>query len=124
MLPFGLNSEDVPKLVNVVILTEAIVIGTLIAFACIPALPESDTIYKYMESKNIPANLNKAGFLALGSAQKIEGKYLVIIDDTLSPTMKNLILKHENCHVQQYKSKRNMTSDEREFECYIRMWLP
>jgi len=123
-LPFGLTNEELPRLASFVMGTDAIVIVILLAFACLPASVESNTAYNYVENKDVPINSNNVGFLAWGSAARIDGGYVVTVDRDIPPVMKNIIVKHENCHVQQYKRKANMMSEEREIECYIRMWLP
>lgn len=123
---FGIKKDELPGFVSYMMGVEAIVIVIILAFACIAPLPESNTNYVFVENKDIPKHPNSVWMGTAGCAQIIDGGYLVTIDRALPPVVANLVIRHENCHVQQYKSGRwrNMTSDEREMECYARMWLP
>jgi hypothetical protein len=123
---FGIEKNELPGFVSFMMGVWAIVIGIMLVSGCIVPLPESNTNYVFVESKDIPRNPNNSWMGVSGCAQTINGTYFVTIDRDLPPVLANLVIRHENCHVQQYKSGRgrNMTSEEREMACYTRMWLP
>jgi len=86
---------------------------------------ESGTEYRFVDASTLRMAVASSSQSPCGTATFIsDGNYLVEIDERLPEIGRNFILRHENCHVQQYKRKANMTSEEREIECYIRMWLP
>jgi hypothetical protein len=121
---FGIEKDELPGLFSCIFGVEAIIIMIMLASGCIVPLPESNTNYVFVESKDIPVNPNNSWMGTTGCAQIIDGGYLVTIDRDLPQVAANLVIRHENCHVQQYKSGRKMTSEERELECYAKMWLP
>jgi hypothetical protein len=60
---------------------------------------------------------------ANGLAWQENGMSFVMIDDTLPFLAKLSVLKHENCHVQQFR-RTDIRGEALEPECEWRMWLP
>lgn len=54
-----------------------------------------------------------------GGAGRYNGTYFILIDANLPSWFEPYVLKHELCHVQQYRENRPPSEE----ECYIRMFL-
>ena len=116
------SKEEHAQLVNLVLGADALLLTVILVMASIAPLPEENTHYVYADSKDIPRNPNN-DFGVLGSTLKTSNETIVTIDKDLPPLIKNVVLRHENCHVAQSANGRNMASEEDEMECYMRMFV-
>jgi hypothetical protein len=97
-------------------------LAVCLALQMIPPSGESDTFYHFVD--NTQLNGDGQALSRLGYANQYNGSYYVYIDANLPQIIKTIAIRHENCHVRQFKNKINATYDEREVECYLGMWLP
>ena len=90
---------------------------TAVAYSA-PAF-EPNTFYSYRTGDSITRTtglVNASG----ATAKAGDNSYLVLIKNDLSEPMRNAVLRHENCHVQQLKEGRAPSEE----ECELRMWFP
>ena len=91
----------------------------MMLFMTVMATPEKNTYYQFMNGN---AEITKMTGVktAGGCATKTPDGYYVAIDSSLPMPRQNKILKHENCHVRQYRENRTVN----EMECDIWSMLP
>lgn len=62
---------------------------------------------------------------SIGCVYKKNGSYFVLIDSQYPKIIQNGIIKHENCHIEQFENHIDMSDNNRiETECYIKSLFP
>jgi hypothetical protein len=96
----------------------------IMAVLYLPPSQEDNTFYIFTTSDRINA-ITGLNWGAIGCAYPSGSDYIVMIDQNAPAILQHQIIKHENCHVRQFKELEDM-SDQLvvEGECYLTSILP
>ena len=86
----------------------------------VPPVAEERAFYSFIPAKQIGVVTGQNSG-TMGCVQNRDrGSWYAVSIAVESPLLKNSVVKHENCHIRQYKEER----EPNELECYARMFLP
>jgi hypothetical protein len=83
-----------------------------------PRLPDTDYYFLNMSEISRLSGINFNGFLGAAAYKSVAGRYTVLVPSEMPSGLQNFAIRHENCHIEQYRASQNGS----EVECYIRMW--
>jgi hypothetical protein len=100
-----------------------IAVVLLLSLFTMPApVRESGTEYTFVDGEISTSGANMfsiGGALGQSCCMGNTDGYTVKIDRNLPEGLQNSVMRHENCHIRQYKRDDTRSINEREYECYL-----